>query len=234
MLELGLMHAEPFPHVVITKMWRDQLLEGCVHEIDQLVMDVRTPWQTFRNEREHKNALRFDQVPEWCGALRHMHHHLADPAFAQHLSALTGIPDLLFDGLGGGVHAIPPGGYLAVHRDFNVDERGRWRRVNVLVYLNRNWPSIEAHPADGREWSDATPGALTLWGDPEDGELIPCVVVPPEINTTVIFECNEHSWHGHPVPVPAARWRYSLAAYYFTNAPPPDAEEPHSTIFLEG
>jgi len=55
---------------------------------------------------------------------------------------LTGIdalvPDPHFEG--GGLHQIEPGGHLKVHADFNRHPRtGLARRLNALIYLNRDW-----------------------------------------------------------------------------------------------
>jgi Rps23 Pro-64 3,4-dihydroxylase Tpa1-like proline 4-hydroxylase len=53
--------------------------------------------------------------------------------------------------------------------------------------------------------------------------------IAPEFNRTVIFETSDHSWHGHPVP--ADRWRKSVAAYFFTDEPPEGYHSDHSTVW---
>jgi Rps23 Pro-64 3,4-dihydroxylase Tpa1-like proline 4-hydroxylase len=97
-----------------------------------------------------------------------------------------------------------------VHSDFSRSpSTGRYRRVNVLTYLNHDWTDPGGH--------------LELWAD--DG---PTVSVAPEFGTTVAFITSATSWHGHPKP--ADRWRASLAAYFFTDDPPPDFRE-QSTVW---
>ena len=58
------------------------------------------------------------------------------------LSELIGIPHLIPDPalVGAGYHEIKPGGYLKVHADFNKHPENKLdRRLNVLVYLNKDW-----------------------------------------------------------------------------------------------
>ena len=41
---------------------------------------------------------------------------------------------------GGGLHELKNGGYLNVHSDFNKQSKTKLdRRLNVLIYLNKNW-----------------------------------------------------------------------------------------------
>lgn len=50
----------------------------------------------------------------------------------------TIIPDPYFEG--GGLHEHKRGGVLKIHADFNKhDKTGLDRRLNVLVFLNKNW-----------------------------------------------------------------------------------------------
>lgn len=205
------MIADPFPHTISDYAWDLDFLRCTREEFDLI---PAAAWQQFRNPREHKNAITFEQArtlgAEHCWSIRK---YLADPGTIGRLEDVTGIAGLEFDELGGGLHEIPVGGHLAVHVDFNRDDHDRHRRVNLLLYLNEGWKP---------EWG----GQLELWGKNP-------VVVQPEMGAEVIFVCSETSWHGHPRPVTGPFPRRSLAAYYFTRNPPPDEAEPHSTIFLE-
>lgn len=207
------MNTYPFPHIVADKQWADAQLDRAWAEFDIIPDHV---WQKFRNEREVKNACTFETAKgygaETCWELRQQ---MASPGMIDYIGRTFGIPDLEFDELGGGLHEIPIGGLLAVHRDFNFDRQRRYRRINLLLYLNENWQEEEG-------------GALELLGD------FGTVSILPEFNRDVIFECSEHSWHGHPKPIAGTRSRRSLAAYYFTRIPPEDAEPPHDTIFYTG
>jgi Rps23 Pro-64 3,4-dihydroxylase Tpa1-like proline 4-hydroxylase len=130
---------------------------------------------------------------------------------AADLGEAFGIPGLQMETVGGGYHLIPPGGYLAVHTDFNRSpDTGLHRRLNLLVYLNDGW------------WERG--GQLELWDQDRSA-----VSIDPELNRTVVFATSDQSWHGHPRP--ASRWRRSVAAYFFTEEEPPGYSVEHSTIW---
>jgi hypothetical protein len=114
-----------------------------------------------------------------------LYDQLTSPQWIATLEGLLGIPNLHFDELGGGLHRILPGGFLAQHLDFNsVDRPGgvQWRRVNILLYLSECGAG----------------GELRMYGGTAEDER---VVVPPKRNRMVVFECSEQSWHGHPYPM---------------------------------
>jgi Rps23 Pro-64 3,4-dihydroxylase Tpa1-like proline 4-hydroxylase len=130
------------------------------------------------------------------------------------LECITGIKGLMPDPdlFGAGLHCIPPGGFLHMHVDFNRHPNGWHRRVNVLIYLNEDWPG---------EY-----GGQLLYGLGEE-----TISVAPRAGRCVIFNTTEDSWHGHPYPLkcPADRERRSLALYFYTEGAPP--HPPHSTIY---
>ena len=206
---------EPFPHIVLDGEWPHDRLYRALLEVLRLRTDRPDAWQVYSNAREGKRAMTFAQARE-LGATHvgEMGDMLADPDWIEMLEQITGLSGLSFDDLGGGVHLIEPGGFLGVHVDFNRHDDGRYRRINVLVYLND---------------TDAS-GELELWADEHSG---PVAVVRPAFNRTAIFLTGETSWHGHPKPLTGTSPRCSLAAYYYTAEPPPAVADPHSTIFLE-
>jgi len=136
---------------------------------------------------------------------------LNSPRFVAFLTAVTGIPDLLADDSleGGGLHRSVKGGYLNIHADFTVHPRHRhWRRrVNLLLYLNDDWPG---------EYG----GELEFWSR----DMKRCVTKTAPIgNRVVIFTTDADSFHGHPEPLrcPDGVSRRSLALYYFTEEDAP-------------
>jgi hypothetical protein len=195
----------PFPHVVLDGYWDDDLLRDVVAEFPST--DVPA-WRVYNDGRNE--SRKYEGPPVLWGPRTR---ELFD-LFRQQTDALArafDTPDLTMETIGGGYHLIEPGGYLNMHTDFNRSPRsGLHRRLNLIVYLNENW--------------DDPGGHLQLWD--HDGLVVD---VPPEFNRTVIFETSDHSWHGHPVP--AQRWRRSVAAYYFTEEPPPGYTEEHSTVW---
>jgi hypothetical protein len=141
--------------------------------------------------------------------------------FLQFLSEVTGIPNLISDpGFeGGGLHQIIRGGKLGVHADFNRHrDFGLDRRLNLLLYLNR-------------DWREEYGGNLELW----DRTMSRCEArVAPLFNRVMIFGTTDFTYHGHPDPLqcPEGMTRKSMALYYFSNGRP--AEElsgDHSTLF---
>jgi len=149
--------------------------------------------------------------------------YLNSSEFVEFLEKLTGIQNLIVDPnfIGGGIHLIPSDGRLGVHVDFSRApfDGTKYRRLNVLLYLNKDWKE---------EWN----GALELWdGRPsEGGKNIKNIY--PHFNTLVIFGTAKDSWHGHPIPTtsPQGIFRTSLATYYYSDTPGDDLEV-HSTIF---
>lgn len=203
---------EPFRHTDVIGSWDEPLLRRCQAEFDILPEGA---WYNFRNEREIKDAMTFstarDNGAVACWAWRE---YIASAVFCAAISQRFGIPDLQFDELGGGLHRIPPGGLLASHIDFNRDAAGRYRRINLLLYLND-------------DWTGTVEGSLLMYD--KDHQLQKAVT--PDFNREIIFECSDHSWHGHPVPHETL-WRKSMAAYYFTDYAPDDYGQQHDTVWM--
>jgi 2-oxoglutarate-Fe(II)-dependent oxygenase superfamily protein len=194
--------ASPYPHIVLENFLNPAILDKCIAEFDKL--NETDGWINYKHYNEDKRGLnKLDLLPE---AIKGTINELNSPAFLQFLSSITGIPNLLKDdGLeGGGIHQSTRGGYLNVHADFTVHPHQRnWqRRVNVLVYLNKDWKE---------EWG----GKLELW----DKQMKACEEkVLPVLNRCVIFNTDADSYHGHPEPMtcPEGVYRRSIALYYYT------------------
>lgn len=202
---------DPFPHLVLTGLWDHDLLAAAHAEFDWAV--APTAWQTYDNQHELKRAARFASGGPACQVIGAT---LASPDWCQYLSDAFHIPGLTFDDLGGGLHWITEGGHLDMHVDFNQHPNGRHRRLNCLVYLNKE--------------TDPSGDLLLSWGYADAPDP---VRIPAKANTTVIFETSDTSWHGHPTPLTGPD-RRSLAAYYYTETAPETATWPHDTIFLNG
>lgn len=196
----------PFPHVVLDGRWDDTLLDGVYGEFP-LPGDAR--WIRYDNEHEGKYH---GDVRCWGSATLALLEQFKE--LALELGDLFGIEDLVMETVGGGMHLIPPGGRLDIHTDFNRSpETKLYRRLNLMCYLNRSW----GDPG----------GELELHVDKDDPAYITYV---PEFNRTVVFESSDRSWHGHSVP--SRRWRLSVAAYYFSEEPPPGYTKDHSTVWM--
>jgi hypothetical protein len=206
-LDLDRLRAEyaralPFPHLVIDDVLPAELYEAA---LDEFPAADDPSWSGYLhlNERKFANA----RVETWGEALREIAEALWSDAFVAMLGALTGFDGLIADRAmdGGGLHQTLRRGFLNVHTDFTTNHRVRsWqRRVNILVYFNREWSP---------EWG----GALELW-DPAVTSCVRSIV--PVGNRMVIFTTSDDTYHGHPEPLlcPEGEARRSLALYYFTS-----------------
>lgn len=191
----------PFPHIVIDNFFRPEeldLVEGEFPPVDD------DGWIHYLHYNEKKHGLnKLDLIPKTVGALIQ---ELNSPEFVAFLSELTGIEGLMADESleGGGLHQSKRGGFLNIHADFTVHPHKRnWRRrVNVLVYLNKDW--LEEYN-----------GHLELW----TRDMKKCEVrTLPVFNRVVVFNTDFDSFHGLPEPIncPEKMTRKSVALYYFT------------------
>lgn len=181
--------------------------------------DARRMGFEFRAVNENRKVQITDatRFPE---PVQRLNQALASPAFLEDLSAITGIPKLLADEklAGGGIHMTGASGRLDVHVDFNlIEDRGLHRRLNILVFLNPEWP-------------EAWGGQIELW-DRDVKHLHHGFL--PVFNRCVLFETSEISYHGvAAVRCPEGFARRSFAAYYYTEEAPAGWDGRfHNTIF---
>ncbi|MEO8112501.1 MAG: 2OG-Fe(II) oxygenase, partial [Ginsengibacter sp.] len=194
--------ANPYPQIVLENFLNPEALDECIAEFNKL--NEADGWINYAHYNEKKKGLnKLDVLPE---AIKGTINELNSPEFLKFLSTLTGINDLQKDDYleGGGIHQSTKGGYLNIHADFTVHPHHRnWqRRVNVLVYLNKDWKE---------EWG----GKLELW----DKKMQACEAkVLPVFNRCVIFNTDADSYHGHPEPMacPEGVFRRSIALYYYS------------------
>jgi Rps23 Pro-64 3,4-dihydroxylase Tpa1-like proline 4-hydroxylase len=213
----GYLSATPFPHVVIDGLLPDQLLADVASEFPR----PSDQWRHFDDDHQRKYGGGLTEL-ELGPATRNVLAEFNSSAFVDFLQLLTGIEEPLIPDphyRGGGLHQITSGGYLKVHADFNRHPTfGLDRRVNVLVYLNRDW---------NPQWG----GKLELW----DASMSRAVrQIEPFFNRTVIFSITDTAFHGHPDPLdcPADRSRRSLAFYYYSNGrPAAERADVHSTVW---
>lgn len=208
--------AVSFPHVTLDNVFPHSLIQQASgefpnhHLYSKGVADGWGSWLNISRDSQIKYFLRNEELmkPATLELIRHMKSH----SFVAFLEKMTGITDLWVDTTnnGGGCHQIGTGGFLSIHADFNRrSSDGMWRRVNILLYLNENW-------------DDSYGGHLELWNS-NVTEMIEKISVPA--NRLVIFSSSTSSFHGHPDPLqtPVGVYRKSIALYYYTVAPPPNA-----------
>lgn len=193
--------AAPYPHIRLDNFLSPWAAEKACAEFPPVKTEG---WIHYVHINEKKHGLnKLDLLPPFITeVIREMN----SPRFVAHISRLTGIPGLLADDMleGGGLHQSQRNGFLNVHADFTVHPHKRhWRRrVNILVYLNKDWlPEYN--------------GNLELWDRKMTGAQ---QKIAPLFNRCVIFNTDEDSYHGVPDPIlcPEDMTRKSIALYYFT------------------
>lgn len=198
----------PFPYIELVNFFCPTQLEMVLDDFNS----IKSGWY----HKVCKTSIK-QSYPQITDLMEdRFYYNLLSPPWLLFLERITGIPNLIPDPyfFGGGFHNIPRGGFLKTHVDFNRhDKWGFDRRLNVLIFLNKDWKP---------EWG----GDLILGENNE-------VRIPPLFNTTVIFETSDKSWHGHPEPLtcPEGESRKSIALYYYTNTNM--YKKSHTTIYKE-
>lgn len=160
---------------------------------------------------------------------RRLYDHLFSEDFLSTMSAITGIDGLIGDPTlyGGGTHENLHGQDLDPHIDFNyVPGGGAHRRVNLLIYLNKDWDS---------DWG----GDIELHSDPRHPQDNRISAYRVDFNRAVLFETNEHSWHGFPqIHLPealrATHSRKCISIYLYTRERPvEEIAGEHGTFYVQ-
>lgn len=211
--------AAPFPSCYFEHFFNEKMLDEILDEFPDLKSKAD---YNFKNANENKLATKgeYKLSPNARDFVRFLNSQI----FLDFLSNLTGIQNLIPDPTlaGGGYHELKPGGFLKIHSDFNIHPDTKLdRRINVLVYLNKNWKT---------EYG----GQFELWNE----SMTECVKkIEPNFNTMAVFSTTSKSYHGNPgvIKCEEGNSRKSIAMYYYTNGRPQHEKveflEDHSTIF---
>ena len=198
--------ASPYPHIVIKDFFDEKFLNEILESFPDLSKTTSSEHWKNKNEVKFGNN-NYSSFPD---KIKLFFDFLNSNQFLDFLQKLTSIKEKLVHDpelSGGGLHEIKKGGVLKIHTDFNRHPNLNLdRRINVLVYLNKNW-------------KDSYGGHLELW----DQNMSQCMKkILPSFNTMVIFSTTDFSNHGHPDPLncPSEISRRSLALYYFSSGRP--------------
>lgn len=214
--------AQPFRHLVIDEFLEPSLAASLLAEFP--AFDPRLA----RNENGDVGGKAvFERIRSLGASYRSLDQGIQKREFLELISAITGIPDLLYDPyyFGGGTHDNRNGQALDAHVDFNRHPvTHAHRRLNLIVYLNPEWQA---------QWG----GVLELHSDPRAADDRITGVLPL-FNRAVIFETTELSWHGFsPITLPHDREhlaRRSIALYFYTaDRPEIELADTHSTVYVD-
>lgn len=217
-LRQQMQQAPAFPHFCIDNFLEESFANE-VHDAFPTYREAERVGFTFDAVNEKRKTQITDSAT-FPPAIHRLHQALASDEFVAKMSRMSGIPNLIADPslAGGGIHETNHGGHLDVHVDFNFhDATGLYRRLNVLVYFNK-------------DWKEAYGGVLDLW----DQDVQHCVGrFAPVFNRAAGFATSGTSWHGvTPVTCPPTEMRKSFAVYYYTKEPPPGWDGvKRSTVF---
>ena len=212
--------ASPFPHIVLDGLFADALLEQAIAELP----GVEANWTAYDTVNERKKVC--SDTAAFGPTAEIIAHALNSSRFVQFLEQLTGIPGLIPDPHmhAAGYMKVQPGGFLGLHYDFATQrELMLDRRINVLLYLNRDWDP---------DWG----GQLELHAnDPLDSARHEQKSVEPAFNRLLIFN-TPNALHGHrrPLTCPPGRARLCLSWYYYTAPPVPGWAARSTSVEFKG
>ena len=204
--KMNYLNAKPFPNITLNNFFKDDFLNTILNEFPDLSKSEESQNYNAKNEIKLSNK-NYDEFPP---TIKSFFDFLNSNIFLTFLQNLTSIKEKLISDPhleGGGLHEIKRDGVLKIHTDFNrhpfldLD-----RRINVLIYLNKNWKNSYG-------------GLLELWNQ----SMSNCEKkILPSFNTMAIFSTTDFSNHGHPDPLncPIEMSRKSLALYYFSSDRP--------------
>jgi Rps23 Pro-64 3,4-dihydroxylase Tpa1-like proline 4-hydroxylase len=205
--------ARPYNHICIDDFLPVEILEKVEADLRSL---PETESSFDRDQERLKTAYSPDRLPFYSKSLFHA---LNSRPFIFFLEQLTGIKGLIPDPyyMGAGIHRVANGGHLDIHADFNLHTQMQIeRRLNVLIYLNRDWRE---------EWG----GSFEVWNKTMTAKEANFV---PIFNRMVCFSTASDTFHGNPMPVnqPDGVPRLSIALYYYTATWGPHRKS-HTTLF---
>jgi Rps23 Pro-64 3,4-dihydroxylase Tpa1-like proline 4-hydroxylase len=198
-LHEGYVNGQPCKHVVMDNFLRPEVAEQLYQNFPKLdTLNVkRKSLNEKKSEDYHFERFHpiFQEVKDTI---------ISDDFCHQIMGKIAGLEDLFVttDNTGAGVHQGGDGSYVDIHIDFNMSTKfNAWRRLNLLVYLNKNW-------------KDEYGGALELW----DKDMKSCEkMVYPYFNRAVLFYTDENAPHGYrKMSLPEGETRKSFYAYYYT------------------
>ncbi len=199
--------SKPFAHIVLKDLFDNDILEKIVDEFPDLASKKGVNHFSGKTDEKFSSprGTKFQNKNT-----REFLNFLNGSEFIDFLQQITSIKEPLIPDphfIGGGLHQSKKGGFLKIHTDYcKHPETNLDRRVNLLVFLNQHWE---------KEYN----GYLNLF----DKEMSDCFKkIPPNFNTTVIFNTTDFTYHGVPDPIlcPENESRKSLALYYFSNGRP--------------
>lgn len=204
-------NSKPFKHIFIENLWIDSFLTEVSNEINNF-----ENWEgekKFFGSEFKRYQSKWEKFPPNTYKLINF---LNSPFFLKLLTYITDekylIPDPYLKG--GGIHSTKENGFLKLHADFNWHQEMQiYRRINVLIYLNK-------------DWEENYGGQIELGFKNDNKNLEIFKKELPKFNKTLIFITDDKSFHGQPNPVKnTKKSRNSIATYYYQSNKPENSSE---------
>ena len=212
----------PFKHIAITNFLIPSIADNLLSDFPEFDSSSKNEF----GEPSLKHVV--TDIKSISPFYNSFYNYISSNTFLNYVTELTGITDLIFDPtmFGGGTHNNQHGQKLDVHVDFNYDNFNNHRRLNMLIYLNREWEL---------DWG----GGIELHSNPKDVEHDNIITTNVLFNTCVIFETNEYSWHGFkeinlPDHLKNTVSRKCISIYLYTkNRPEHEIFGKHGTYYIQ-
>ncbi len=209
----GYQSAEPYNYFGVDNFLPEAVLDRVIKELGELPEAE----ESFDRAQERlKSSYNPERLPFYTKSLFHAFNARPFISFLEELTGIEGlIPDPYY--IGAGIHKTLNGGHLDIHADFNLHKKMNLeRRLNVLIYLNR-------------DWKEEYGGCFEIW-DKSMSNLVKRF--EPTYNRMVCFSTGSDTFHGNPEPVnhPDGEPRQSIALYYYT-ATWDATRKSHTTLF---
>lgn len=192
--------ASPFPYIIMENFLQEDIANMLYEKFpNNTQLDIH--WNGL-NEKKSEGA----DFQNFDHAFSELKQYIMSSEMSQWIEKTTGVKDSIVsdDKLGCGVHQGKDGSFLDVHVDFNMHHKiNKYRRLNLLIYLNKDWKTEEYG------------GELELWNP----DMTECVhKIAPLFNRAVIFETNSYSYHGYgKISLPENETRKSFYTYFYTD-----------------
>ena len=205
-------NSKPIKHIFLDNLWNETFLSQVSEEINNF-----SDWEgekKFYGSELKRYQSQWEKFPPQTYKLINF---LNSPLFLEIITFITNekclIPDPYL--VGGGIHSTRENGFLKLHADFNWHKQMQvYRRINVLIYLNKNW-------------LDKNGGQIELAIKKDGGNFEIFHSELPIFNKTLMFITDDHSFHGQPNPVKNVdkSARNSIATYYYQSIKPENTSE---------
>lgn len=199
LLEMDL--SGPFPYTY----WDDFLDPLMAIKAERAISQMPdSSWKLYGHYNEQiRGTVGIEQLPPEVLELVRVFH---STNFIENLSLLTGFNLIADKALyGGGLMLAGKDQFMNLHTDYlSHPVQKTWRRrLNLLYYLNSEWPE---------HWE----GALEL--RQKEGQKLKAKIYP-KFNRCLIFNTKENTLHGYPEPLkcPKGETRKVLSIWYYTD-----------------